>query len=237
MGSTARRGSAGSPRWVKLRDRTATVPNLGETLVGRTSELSSLDLALTEVEQNGPSAVALVGEPGMGKTRLLTELSARADQRGNLVLSGSASELERELPFWVFIDALDEYLQGLDPRRLAALDEGRSRAARPRLPHVRRACGRRRGRAPGRAVPHAPRRTPAVRSAGGAQAARTGARRRALGGRGHDRAARLAVAPSACGSGADRPCGPSPPAARAPFGDHRARDRHRRHEPPRARRA
>jgi hypothetical protein len=27
------------------------VPNFGETLVGRTSELSSLDLALTEVEQ------------------------------------------------------------------------------------------------------------------------------------------------------------------------------------------
>jgi ATP/maltotriose-dependent transcriptional regulator MalT len=97
--------------------------NLSETLVGRTSELSSLDLALTEVERNGPSAVALVGEPGMGKTRLLAELSERADQRGNLVLSGSASELERELPFWVFIDALDEYLQGLDPRRLAALDE------------------------------------------------------------------------------------------------------------------
>jgi hypothetical protein len=36
------------------------VSNLSETLVGRTSELSSLDLALTEVERNGPSAVALV---------------------------------------------------------------------------------------------------------------------------------------------------------------------------------
>jgi ATP/maltotriose-dependent transcriptional regulator MalT len=95
----------------------------GETLVGRTAELSALDLALSELGRNGASALALVGEPGIGKTRLLTELRARAEDRGNLVLSGSASELERELPFWVFVDALDEYLQGLDPRRLAALDQ------------------------------------------------------------------------------------------------------------------
>jgi predicted ATPase len=108
------------------------VPALGETLVGRASELTSLDMVLSGIARNGPSALALVGEPGMGKTRLLAELSARAEQRGNLVLSGSASELERELPFWVFVDALDEYVQGLEPRRLDALDE----ADRTQLGHV-----------------------------------------------------------------------------------------------------
>lgn len=66
---------------------------------------------------------ALVGEPGIGKSRLLAELAARAEQRGQLVLSGSASELERDLPFSVFVDALDEYVQGLEPRRLEALDD------------------------------------------------------------------------------------------------------------------
>ena len=45
------------------------------------------------------------------------------DERGLLVLTGSASELERDLPFWVFVDALDEYLQGLEPRRLGGLDD------------------------------------------------------------------------------------------------------------------
>ena len=67
--------------------------------------------------------LALVGEPGIGKTRLLGELAARADARGHLVLSGSASELERDLPFWVFVDALDEYVAGLEPHRLEALDD------------------------------------------------------------------------------------------------------------------
>jgi ATP/maltotriose-dependent transcriptional regulator MalT len=108
------------------------VPHLAETLVGRASELSSLDQALSELGRGGPSALALIGEPGIGKTRLLAELCARAEQRGHVVLSGSASELEQELPFWVFVDAMDEYVQGLEPRRLAALDGG----DRAQLGHV-----------------------------------------------------------------------------------------------------
>ena len=38
------------------------------------------------------------------------------------MLSGRATELERDLPFSVFVDALDDYLQALDPSRLQALD-------------------------------------------------------------------------------------------------------------------
>ena len=89
-----------------------------QQLVGRTAELGSLDQVLAELERGQSGALELIGEPGIGKTRLLAELGARADAHGQLVLSGSASELERELPFWVFVDALDEYLQGLAPRRL-----------------------------------------------------------------------------------------------------------------------
>ena len=82
------------------------------------------------------AAVEVVGEPGIGKTRLLAELEARADAQGCLVLAGSASELEADLPFGVFVDALDEYLYGLEPRRLAGLDDD-ARGARPRLPRAR----------------------------------------------------------------------------------------------------
>jgi len=58
----------------------------------------------------------------MGKTRLLAELTARAEARGDLVLAGAGAELERDMPFWVFVDALDEYVEGLEPRRLERLD-------------------------------------------------------------------------------------------------------------------
>jgi DNA-binding NarL/FixJ family response regulator/tetratricopeptide (TPR) repeat protein len=94
-----------------------------EHLVGRAAELDSFDLLLDELERGRACALELVGEPGIGKTRLLAELAARADARGCLVLTGSASELESDLPFWVFVDALDEYVQGLERQRLALLDD------------------------------------------------------------------------------------------------------------------
>jgi DNA-binding NarL/FixJ family response regulator/tetratricopeptide (TPR) repeat protein len=74
------------------------------------------------LKRGEPAALVLVGEPGIGKTRLLAELAARGDANGCIVLSGSASELELDLPFWVFVDALDEYAAGLDPRRLVSLE-------------------------------------------------------------------------------------------------------------------
>jgi DNA-binding NarL/FixJ family response regulator/tetratricopeptide (TPR) repeat protein len=92
-----------------------------ETLVGRADELGSLEQVLDELDRGRPGAVELVGEPGIGKTRLLRELGFRADTRGHTVLSGSATELERDLPFSVFVDALDDYVAGLDPRHLESL--------------------------------------------------------------------------------------------------------------------
>ena len=94
-----------------------------EQMVGRAAELGVIDDALDQQAAGRFVALQVVGEPGIGKTRLLTELGARAEERGHLALAGSASELEHELPFWVFVDALDDYLQGLEPRRLEALGD------------------------------------------------------------------------------------------------------------------
>ena len=96
---------------------------LTRQLVGRAEELGSFEQALAEVDLGDAAAIELVGEPGIGKSRLLAEFAGRADTQGRLVLAGSTSELERDLPFAVFVDALDEYLRGLDPSRLQDLDE------------------------------------------------------------------------------------------------------------------
>ena len=94
-----------------------------DRLIGRAAELVSLEQSLEALGDGGSGAVVLVGEPGIGKTRLLGELAARAERCGYLVLSGSASELERDLPFSVFVDALDEYVEGLHPSQLSRLDD------------------------------------------------------------------------------------------------------------------
>ena len=105
---------------------------IAEHLVGRADELGRLECGLAQLDRGLPSALVLAGEPGIGKTRLLSELAGRADERGQLVLVGCGSELERDVPFWVFVDALDEYVQGLDPRRLASLDDD----VRAELAHI-----------------------------------------------------------------------------------------------------
>ena len=105
---------------------------LAEHLVGRVAELDGLDQVLAELDRGRSGAIELVGEPGIGKTRLLRELAARAEERGQLVLAGSATEFERDLPFSVFVDALDEYVQGLEATRLAALGDD----VRTELAHV-----------------------------------------------------------------------------------------------------
>jgi len=100
--------------------------------VGRAGELGSLERVLDELDEGCPGAIEVAGEPGIGKTRLLRELAARAGARGHLVLSGAASEFENDLPFSVFVDALDEYVAGLAPGRLAVLDG----AVQAELAHV-----------------------------------------------------------------------------------------------------
>jgi DNA-binding CsgD family transcriptional regulator/tetratricopeptide (TPR) repeat protein len=97
----------------------------GEHLVGRAETCSVFDESLLGLAHGPPpAALALIGGPGIGKTRLLAEAAARADAHGYLVLRGAASELERDLPFWVFVDALDEHVRGLEPHALDALDDG-----------------------------------------------------------------------------------------------------------------
>src|SRR3954447_7749826 len=91
--------------------------------VGRAFELSVLGAALDELDGRRAQAIEVVGAAGIGKTRLLAELVARADARGHIVVGGAGADLERDLPFWVFVDALDEYLAGVEPRRLANLEE------------------------------------------------------------------------------------------------------------------
>ncbi len=96
---------------------------LAERFVGRAEELESLADLVARLGDGRASAIDFVGEPGIGKSRLLGELAALAGAHRYVVLTGSASEFERDVPFGVFVDALDEFVRGLDPGRLERLGE------------------------------------------------------------------------------------------------------------------
>ncbi|MGZ6639332.1 MAG: ATP-binding protein, partial [Solirubrobacteraceae bacterium] len=92
-------------------------------LVGRDRELVELDRALDQLAAGEAWLVQIVGEPGIGKSRLLAELCCRGEDRGYLALEGRAAEFERDIPFGLIVDALNDYLGSLEPAMLRALDE------------------------------------------------------------------------------------------------------------------
>jgi DNA-binding CsgD family transcriptional regulator/tetratricopeptide (TPR) repeat protein len=76
-------------------------------LVGRTEELERLLADLERARSGRSTAVLLSGDAGVGKTRLLDELSARAVDRGFRVLTGHCVDLgDVGLPYLPFVDLL-----------------------------------------------------------------------------------------------------------------------------------
>ncbi len=109
-----------------------------DRFVGRRDELTALQGACSGLRSGGSSWAQVVGEPGIGKTRLLGELSSWAEDHGTLVLAGRGAELERDLPFGVLIDALDDHLGTLAPEGLEALCAGATAELARVLPSVAR---------------------------------------------------------------------------------------------------
>ena len=104
---------------------------VAEPFVGRADEIAVLDQAVAGLGRDAASALLVFGEPGIGKTRLLAELGRRAQEAGAGVLAGGAPELESDVPFGVFVDALDDVLRRSEPA-IASLD-GETRAQLGRL--------------------------------------------------------------------------------------------------------
>lgn len=79
-------------------------------LIGRQKQFARL-WDQFEMSARGFASVALlVGEPGIGKTRLLAEFAKQAAREGALVLRGGASEAEGMPPYLPFLEALGPYL-------------------------------------------------------------------------------------------------------------------------------
>src|SRR5215207_1834720 len=92
--------------------------SVGSLMIGRERELAVIDRRLRDLR--GPSVLAVTGEPGIGKTRLLEELAERARAHGCAVLRGRALEFESAVPYAPFADALDGEI---DARTVARLGE------------------------------------------------------------------------------------------------------------------
>src|SRR6187402_1557422 len=90
-----------------------------EGLVGRAAELAMAAAAVRELSAGRASVLAIEGEAGIGKTRLVQSIVEDARSRGAAVFSGQAHPFERTRPFGVLAGALDLSRRSPDPRKRA----------------------------------------------------------------------------------------------------------------------
>lgn len=91
---------------------------LSPVLVGRKSYLESLDHALEDVVKRTGRTVLIAGEAGIGKSRLVAEARARADELGFLGLEGHCFEPDRSLSYAPLLDLLRTRLASQSPEEV-----------------------------------------------------------------------------------------------------------------------
>lgn len=99
---------------------------MGEDFVGREEELRRLTAALGKSRSGQGGLVAVSGEAGIGKTRLLAAMAAMADGAGDLVLWGRTPEEPGVPPYFPWTVALRSYLHRCED---ASLEEHLGSAA------------------------------------------------------------------------------------------------------------
>lgn len=112
------------PRPEKLRG----IEGLRAELIGREEELAKLQAALAEVRRGEGQVVTVIGEAGVGKSRLIGELKelalAPGQETAPLWLEGRCLDIGASVSYWPFVDLLRAHF-GFAPE-----DDERGRAER-----------------------------------------------------------------------------------------------------------
>ena len=88
--------------------------------VGRERELAQMTAGLDDVFAGRGRVLLLVGEPGIGKSRLAEELVARARARGAQILVGRCWEAGGAPAYWPWVQSLRAYVRKTDSAALRA---------------------------------------------------------------------------------------------------------------------
>ena len=106
-------------------------PHCAPPLIGREAEFAQLWVGINAARSGQTTVVALAGEPGIGKSRLLAALAERAEEIGALILRGGAVEVKVTVMSapWVVVDRVELRLaRGVAPAAIALTPASRSGA-------------------------------------------------------------------------------------------------------------
>jgi len=93
-------------------------------IVEQAALLADIDGCLSRAQAGGGQVLALRGDRGTGKSRLLAAATDRAESAGYITLRARANYLESAAPFGVVRQLFQPYLAGLEPRRRGRLLSG-----------------------------------------------------------------------------------------------------------------
>ena len=93
-------------------------------MVGRGLELATFGAALDAAARGSGSVHLLVGEGGIGKTRLAHAVAELARSRGFETVTGRAFPVEQGIPYAPFADAFVPMLRGMPPAMLQVVARG-----------------------------------------------------------------------------------------------------------------
>ena len=94
------------------------IPGLATPLIGRKHEYEALSTLVEELQTGRGAIAALVGEPGIGKSRLLADVRAANQDKPVIWAEGHAASHTSDQPFSSIRSLLSELL-GLSPARYA----------------------------------------------------------------------------------------------------------------------
>ncbi|MBD0348429.1 MAG: AAA family ATPase [Thermoleophilia bacterium] len=100
------------------REASEAVETPKGVLVGRENELAELTGALDDAISGRGNLILLVGEPGIGKSRLAEEVVRNARSRGARVLVGRCWEAAGAPAYWPWVQSLRTLVEQTDPHGL-----------------------------------------------------------------------------------------------------------------------
>lgn len=107
-------------------------------MVGRDDALDRLGALLRAAENRSAAAALVVGEAGIGKSRIVAELADIARERGFRVAAGVANAVERNLSYSLVADMFTPLIAALDPGVLDRMTRGRASALASIFPAIER---------------------------------------------------------------------------------------------------
>jgi len=96
--------------------RRAPRPRPIHAMVGRQRQLASLSNGIDSAASGQGRAFLICGEPGIGKTRLVEELTAAADARQMPLLIGHCSEQDEAVAYLPFVEMLETFINNSSSR-------------------------------------------------------------------------------------------------------------------------